>query len=220
MRRDPTAHDVAELDSAELDSAYVDGVAELSPDERHGVEARLASDPAVRAEHAAVRSLLERVRALPPEGAEPDWMAMARAIRDTVGSDRPRPWWRRWTWRAPLATVVTAAVVLLLVWGRPAPMIRRALPTLERGEHAVPPADGTDDDSVALWLDGAEVDVDPAVAEALVAPFSEDAEASDNHNDNDNDLGLLPTTDLAWVDNLDGEALDRAEHWLAGKKKG
>lgn len=214
MRRDPTEPDLAEARRGSIDAAYVDGVAELSPDERHRVEARLADDPAARAEHAAMRRLLERMRALPPEGAEPDWSAMERSIRDAVGGHVPRPWWRRWTWMAPLATLVTAAVVLLLVWGRPAPILRRALPGLERGEHVVPAADVTGDESVALWLDGAEVDVDPAAAAALVAPDedSDDGEATE--------VGLLPATDLAWVDNLDEAALDRAEHWLAGKKKG
>ncbi|MEO7734226.1 MAG: hypothetical protein ABIY55_24900, partial [Kofleriaceae bacterium] len=70
MRREPTEHD-----RAALDTAYVDGVAELAPDERRAIEARLAADPAVRAEHAAVRRLLERMRAVPPEGNEPDWPA-------------------------------------------------------------------------------------------------------------------------------------------------
>ena len=122
----------------------------------------------------------------------------------------PRPWWRRWTWIAPLATAVAAAVVLLVVWGRPAPSpVRRGLPVLER---PAPAAELTDDDSIALWLDGAEVDVDPIAAEALVEPADSDDDVTD--------VGLLPATDLAWVDNLDDEALDRAEHWLAGKKKG
>jgi anti-sigma factor RsiW len=210
MRRDPT-----ERDLAELDTAYGDGVAELSPDERHRIEARLAGDPAARAELAAGRRLLERMRALPAEGAEPDWTAMERSIRDAVGREVPRPWWRRWTWMAPLTTLVTAAVVLLVVWGRPAPTLRRAVPVLERGEHRLPVAEAAGDDSVALWLDGAEVDVDPAAAEALVAPEAEDGEANEA-----NEVGLLPATDLAWVDSLDDDALDRAEHWLAGKKKG
>jgi len=208
MRRDPTEHDRAALGS--LDTAYVDGVAELSPDERRAIEARLAADPAVRAEHAAVRRLLARMRAVPPEGSEPDWSALERSIREAVGDELPRPWWRRWTWMAPLATAVAAAVVLLVVWGRPAPSpVRRGLPVLER---PAPAAELTDDDSIALWLDGAEVDVDPIAAEALVEPADSDDDVTD--------VGLLPATDLAWVDNLDDEALDRAEHWLAGKKKG
>jgi hypothetical protein len=36
----------------------------------------------------------------------------------------------------------------------------------------------------------------------------------------DAELGLLPTTDLAWVDGLDDAALERAERWLAGTKAG
>ena len=96
---------------------------------------------------------------------------------------------------APLTTLVTAAVVLLLVWGRPAPTLRRALPVLERSAPLVPPADVAGDDSgrataggdsVALWLDGAEVDVDPAVAAALVAPEAE-AEAEDSQDSQANE---------------------------------
>ena len=203
MRRDPTE---------DLDAAYIDGVAELSPDERRRVEARLAEDPAARAEHAAVRRLLDRMRAVPPEGNEPDWSAMERAIRDAVGDRVPRPWWRRWTAIAPLATAVAAALVLLVMWGRPpARTAHHRVPVLER---PAPAAEANGDESIALWLDGAEVDVDPAAADALVDD-DDDGDASEA-----NDVGLLPATDLAWVDKLDDEALDRAEHWLAGKEKG
>src|SRR5688572_2370793 len=99
---------------AELLSAYADGVSELSSDARHRIEARLADDPSLRAEHAAVRGVLDRLRALPPEGNEPDWSALQCSIREAVGADLPRPWWRRWTWILPATTCVTAALVLLI----------------------------------------------------------------------------------------------------------
>src|SRR4051812_39433380 len=88
----------------ELLTAYVDGVAELSPDERHRIEAHLAEQPRARADQAAVRALLDQLRALPHEGSEPDWVAMERSIRQAVGDAVPRPWWRNWRWLAPLAT--------------------------------------------------------------------------------------------------------------------
>src|SRR5262245_62960485 len=83
-------------------TAYVDGVAELSPDERKRIEARLADDPPARADEAEVRALLGRLRELPPEGNEPDWSAMERSIRAAVGSEVPRPWWRAWRWLVPV----------------------------------------------------------------------------------------------------------------------
>src|SRR5438105_3355749 len=113
MRRDPGDRD------AELLSAYVDAVSELSLEERRRIEARLTSDPGGRAEEAAVRSLLDQLRALPPEGTEPDWAAMARSIHLAVGRDVPRRWWRRWKWLAPTTTLATAMLVLLILWARP-----------------------------------------------------------------------------------------------------
>src|SRR5882724_9244662 len=121
--------------------------------------AELASD------EAATRGLIDRLRALPPEGAEPDWAALERSIRDAVGHDVPRPWWRRLRWLAPTVTLVTASAVLLLaLWPRPATVsIPVANPPSERAS-----ATGRDAEHdshvpgqvVALWLDGAEVDVD------------------------------------------------------------
>ncbi|HEX7839715.1 MAG TPA: hypothetical protein VF469_19705, partial [Kofleriaceae bacterium] len=72
--------------SARLLAAYVDGVAELLPDERREVEALLARDPGARVESEAVHALLGRLRALPPEGGEPDWAAMERSIRQAVAA--------------------------------------------------------------------------------------------------------------------------------------
>src|SRR5437667_9325055 len=83
-----------ERDVDHLLAAYVDGVAELTPDERKAVEARLASDPIARVEQAATRELLGSLRDLAPHGNEPDWSAMERAIGDAVGPSVPRPWWR------------------------------------------------------------------------------------------------------------------------------
>jgi len=202
MRRDAAGSD-------ELDTAYVDGVAELSLDERRGVEARLAREPDARAEHAAVRTLLGRLRALPPEGREPDWTAMERSIRDAVGDAVPRPWWRRWTWLAPIATLATAAAILFVVWPRPA---LRVTPHPTVAQPTAPAAPEDSVGAVALWLDGAQVDVEPDAAAALIA--------LDPADDEPDEVALLPASDLAWVDNLDDDAIARAERWLARKKKG
>jgi hypothetical protein len=165
-------------------------------------------DPMSDAEH---RGLIQRLRALPPEGDEPDWSAMERAIREAVGDAVPRPWWRRWTAILPATTFVTAMAVLLLVlWGRGARVVEAPLavpahaPAPASGHPAEPDAAGGN--VVTLWLDGAEVEVDTApVAEAP------DDDASDD--------GLLPGSDLAWVDRLDDAALDRAERWLDARQE-
>ena len=152
---------------AALVTAYVDGVAELLPDERRGVEAHLARDPGARAEADAARALLDRLRALPPEGGEPDWAAMERSIRQAVATAPPRPWWRRWQWLVPAMTCATAAAVLLVIWPRTAPSsLPRHLSDpahASRGAPAPPDGDGV----VALWLDGHEVDVDVSAPDEL-----------------------------------------------------
>lgn len=203
---------------AELLTAYVDGVAELALDERHQIEARLARDPGVRADQAAVRTLLDRLRALPPEGTEPDWTAMERSIQKAVGRELPGPWWRSWKWLVPAMTLATAAAVLLGLWTRRPEIsgpVSRTGP--DRISHDARPTE----DLVALWLDGAEVEVDLSASDMLG-----DGEPGDPGDDDparpdadlDTEDGLLPSTNLAWVDQLDADALDRAELWLARKK--
>src|SRR5689334_3808404 len=176
----------------ELLTAYVDGVAELAPDERRRVEARLADDPQARTDEAAVRGLVDQLRALPPEGNEPDWTAMERSIHHAVGSDVPRPWWRSWKWLAPMATFATAALALLVLWPRPELLETPApAPVVDRVERKAPPPD----DTVALWLDGAEVDVDLSAAELLgdeLVPGDSDADVDE--------VALLPSANLGWVD--------------------
>jgi hypothetical protein len=205
------SRDTGERD-AELLTAYVDGVAELSADERRRVSARLARDPEARADEAAVRSLLERLRALPPEPGEPDWAVLERSIQHAVGSDLPRPWWRRWRWLAPATTLATAALVLLVMWARP-PATEQT-PASDRPTH--PARTPIGDDVVALWLDGAEVDVDLSASDMLGESLAGDDEPASPELAGSHGPELLPTTDLAWVDHLDDDALDRAERWLAG----
>jgi hypothetical protein len=226
-------------DDAELLTAYIDGVAELSPAERRRVEARLAGDPATRADRAAVRTLIDQLRALPPEGAEPDWAAMERSIRRAVGPAGPRPWWRSWRWLTPVTMLATSAAMLLVMWARPAP-IRAPEATTATGPgtgHLAREARPAED-TVALWLDGVEVDVELSASDLLgdaeagdpVEPASlvgllvgpsgpiDDDDLGQPGGEADAELGLLPSTDLAWIDQLDEAAIDRAERWFAGKK--
>jgi hypothetical protein len=207
---------------AELLTAYVDGVAELSPEDRRRVEARLAGDPQARGDQASVRALLGRLRALPPGGDEPDWAAMERSIRDAVGSEVPRPWWRAWRWLVPVMTCATAAAVMLMLWSRPRsirePVVAVA-PPVATSPQTPQPLDGSDEPSaiVPLWLDGAEVDVDLSAAEMLRAPGIGDDDPA--QPDGDDGVALLPAADLAWVDRLDDAALARAERWLSDDAK-
>src|SRR5687768_15759298 len=109
MRRDPRSAD-------ELLTAYVDGVSELTAGERRAVEERIAADDTLRAEAAATRALLGRLRELPRPAAgepagEPDWAALERSILDAVGPEVTRPWWRRLgpRWAMPAVALAVAA---------------------------------------------------------------------------------------------------------------
>jgi hypothetical protein len=211
----------SEDSGAALLTAYVDGVAELAPGERHGIEALLASDPRARDDAAAVKAMLDQLRTLPPsyDRDEPDWVALERSIHDAVSTEAPRRWWRTWRWLVPAMTCATAAAILLALWprsGSHAPADRAALerPTRTTDDNPgreAPASDGV----VALWLDGDELDIDLSASDVpsdvLAGALPRTSEAGDG-----DEVALLPATDLGWVDNLDGDALDRAERWLAG----
>lgn len=233
MSRDPRNPGDVD-DAAELLTAYVDGVAELAPDERHRIEARLSSDPEVRTEATAVHALLDRLRALPPAGDggdEPDWAAMERSIRSAVAAEPVRPWWRSWRWLVPAMTCVTAAALLFVVLPRTPAVAPERRPIIEPAPAPTVLETSGGDSSVALWLDGAVLDIDlsgPGLTDVTAAlgglggPGGPgDVMAGDTESpqtDVADEGGLLPATDLAWVDGLDDAALDRAEHWLAGNK--
>ena len=189
----------------ELLTAYLDGVAELTPDERRRAEAAL--DPAAAE---ATRALLGQLRAMPDvAGAEPDWTAMARSISLAVGPRVPRPWWRSsWRWALPLAACGAAvAIVLALRPGdAPAPIAHVEAPRpapVEPAAHAPAPLV---DLSPLVYLDGAATSIDAIDPAVLDEP--------DVVADEDN---LLPTEQ--WIDRLDDRALDRAELVLAKRKK-
>ncbi|HMG21084.1 MAG TPA: hypothetical protein VK607_07210 [Kofleriaceae bacterium] len=214
-RRDPS--ELPGGAPGDLVTAYVDGVAELPIDERRAIEARLEADPAARAEAAGARQLLDRLRALPADGDEPDWSAMERSIRLAVAAEPIRPWWRRWTWLVPAMTCATAAAVLIVLWPRSATVTQPARTTDPVAAPASPPAPAPPAPVFALWLDGSELEVDlsaPGDPLAGLEPATLAGAAPGDADDSD-DTGLLPAADLAWVDRLDDAALDRAERWLA-----
>ncbi|MBA3461010.1 MAG: hypothetical protein H0T46_13655 [Deltaproteobacteria bacterium] len=189
----------------ELLAAYLDGVGELTPDERRRFEARLADEPELRADAEATRGLLDQLRELPPEGNEPDWSLLERAIRDEVGGTAPRPWWRGWRWLVPVGALAMAGAVLALVLRTPQPVAVFAVP--DAGVTTVVPVT---DDSLALWLDGEHVDVDLEAAD----DFIDDEILFDDEPDPD----LLTAGDLAWIDELGDDDVAAAEAWLARKK--
>jgi hypothetical protein len=216
----------------ELLAAYLDGVSELTPDERRRVEARLAEDPALRDDADATRALLGQLRELPPEGAEPDWRAMEQAIRAEVSEAAPpRPWWKRWTWLVPAGALAMAAAIVALVLRAP----EHAEPVAPDAgvARAAPPEPAAEEDgTVALWLDGAPLEIDVADVDLI----SEDVLDEDRGDGDDNDASdaadpealtadlmapgadLMAPGDLAWVDELGEDDIAAAEAWLARKK--
>jgi hypothetical protein len=185
----------------ELLAAYLDGVAELTPEERQRVEARL---PALDAD--GTRAIIDQLRALPPEGNEPDWRAMERRIAGAVDAIRP-PWWRRFLLPAGVLAVAAAALVLYL---RREPAVERppATPVAVVIPDAAVPAPAVE--PTEIWINGHLLDVGDVDPDAL-----DDLDEPSALADED---CLLPADDLGWVDRLDDRAIDRAEHWLEKKK--
>ena len=61
------------------------------------------------------REIVAKLRALPPEGNEPDWQQLAASIRAEVGDRAPTVWWRNWKWIVPIWALATTAAVALIV---------------------------------------------------------------------------------------------------------
>lgn len=204
MRRDKDRGDV------ELLSAYVDGVSELSLDERKRVDDLIARDPSLRQAEGETRALIGQLRDLPPLGNEPDWSALERGIGDAVGQLETRaPWWQRLRWRfiVPGVAIAMTAAILALVLHDPKPTITEPTP--------MPVVETPDDDlmdelavSTPLWLDGTDLEVAIEAAELFDLDWELDEESLPETAE------LLPPTDLEWVDELDGESLERAEQYL------
>jgi len=199
----------------ELLSAYVDGVGELSLEERRAVEKLLRDDPSARTDEAATRELLDGLRDLPPIGTEPSWTQLEQAISREVGGDVPRvAWWRRnlkWI-ESGLALATVAAVAMLWVSrGEPGEVIHG--PTAPRVVEQPKP------DKVALWINDDAVEVGEADAQRLIDDFDDEIQALATEDDG-SDNSLLPASGLEWVDGLDDKALENAERWLERAKSG
>jgi anti-sigma factor RsiW len=222
----------------DLLAAYLDGVSELTADERRAVEARLADDGALRDEADATRALLGELRELPPEtdapGGAPDWAALERSILGAVGPEVPRPWWRRFgfRWALPAVALVAAAAILALVVRAPdratapAPGLARPGSGTEQAPGVAPgspvppgeapaPAPAPAEETVALWLDGEDVEVALDAEALLEVPWERDAGGPGMPGPGPGpEMDLLPASDLAWVDELAAEELARAEALL------
>ncbi|MBV8760237.1 MAG: hypothetical protein JO257_23300 [Deltaproteobacteria bacterium] len=183
----------------ELLAAYVDGVAELTPEERKRIEGRLDE-----LDVAGTRDMIQQLRALPPEGTEPDWRALQARIAKAV-DDAPRPWWRRWFVPVGGLVVIVGAALLLVTMRHddqparaPAPIATAKAPVIDAAAVPVPQAQPTE-----LWLDGQIVDVGDADPEALF---------------DDLDVPDAVADDTLTVDELDDKALDNLDRWLERKK--
>jgi hypothetical protein len=178
----------------DLTTAYLDGVGELTADERKRVEAVLDPEQAT-----ATRELLGQLRALPNEGTEPDWNVLEREIRLAVGPQVPTSWWRKLRW-----------LVMLLVMNHSHGI--PIAPITEPQQLPVHAAEAPEVDTTAIWLDGQAVELDNNFDPSVL--YDDDGTeqlADDSH-------ALLPVDNLQWLDALDEHALDRAEHWLDHKK--
>jgi hypothetical protein len=205
-------------DDEELLTAYLDGVTELTPDERKRVELRLARDPELKREADELRAVLDRARAIEP-AAEPDWSALERQIREAVGPTVPMPWWRRMRWLAPISTLATTAAIAL-IWLHHAPADHATLAPPDAANVAAnvaviaapapPPAPPEAAKPTMMYIDGQVIDISNVDPEALVNDGTSDDTAAGTD--------LLPAADYGWIDQLDDKAMERAERWLARKK--
>lgn len=171
------------------------------------------------------QALVGRLRALPPEGTEPDWKALEASIRDEVRNQPiAKPWWQRWQYLASLGALATTAGIALVVMKAHAPAPRHVAVTAPRDAgsvRAIPEAQAaTSEQAPALWLDGEPVDLDEVETAALdqIVPDPEIDEDTDvEMTDGTTEDGILPVIDYGWLDTLDDDGVARAESWLARK---
>ena len=193
----------------DLIAAYQDGVSELTADERRRVEELVHSDPAIRAEADAAKAMIAELRALPPEGTEPNWTVLEREIRAAVGPTVPRRPFRLWRWLVPVGALAMTAAIAMLVIHHPHDGLQVAAPAVRDDGGLLAAPITAPEAATGLWLDGHVVDVDD-LDPAFLDDDDGDALATG---------GLLPADDLHWIDSLDDSAIDRAETWLDKKKK-
>lgn len=228
-----------------LIAAHVDGVGELTPDERREVETWLAANPAAQREADATRAMIDRLRALPapPDVTEPVWSELEAKIRAAV-RERPLAARHRARWLVPAFALATgSAAVWLWMRGGHQPVPPATTPIAHAPAHKSPPpelrAAPTTPTGDAVVLDGEVVeldDVDPttvaddfltddmAAADAPADPAGAPADPAgapaptagyDVHEANE---GLMPSSDLDWIDDLDPNAIERLDGFLKGSK--
>ncbi|MGE5185348.1 MAG: hypothetical protein ACM31C_24965 [Acidobacteriota bacterium] len=172
---------------------------------------RREDDPELDAED---RALIARLRALPAETGEPDWAALERQIEGALPAEVPRRWWRRWRWLLPVGTLAAAAAIALVWLVRAphgdAPTVAATPPPVVHHEPPLPA-----EPAMSMWLGGEVVDIDDLDAALPDDDLDSDALATDNGA---GPGSILPAGDPAWIDQLDDNALDRAEALLERKK--
>lgn len=154
------------------------------------------------------RELVAKLRALPPEGTEPDWQQLEASIRAEVGDRAPTVWWRNWKWIVPIwALATTAAVALIVLRGHhdEAP-VQQLTTTTHQEQHVTPAPEQTHSTTTApsMWLGGEAVDIDDLDEQSLddLDEAARDAMGSD-------DVSL---------EDLDDSGLDQLEDWLEKNK--
>lgn len=162
--------------------------------------------------------IVAKLRALPPEGVEPDWQKLEAAIRAEVGDEAPRPWWRNWRWIVPIWALATTAVVAFLITGRDHSVEKTVVPPTPVMSKHVEPSTGGDAEppsaqhaAPAMWLDGEAVDLE-SVDETSFEPLDDSARAALDTDEPDDNF------DLQWLDTLDDRAMDSVEQWLMHKR--
>jgi hypothetical protein len=206
----------AKRETAELLTAYVDGVGEMTVEERRRVERYLAS-PEARAEQERTRALLDQLRELPPaQSREPDWSALERSIADAVGDEVPRrSWFHRWRFALPAFALAAAVIAIVVIKSRSTEDEALPIAFVPKTDDTQP-VFATEDERVTVYLDGTDLELALDTADAADAELDElflGKPAPDALED-EASLGFLEPTDLAWIDDLDDDALSRAEQLL------
>ncbi len=203
----------AKRPTGEMLAAYVDGVGEMAVEERRRVERYLASDSSARAEQVATREILDQLRELDDEPAAQDWSAMEAAIHAEVGDEVPRrSWLYRWRFALPAFAVAAAVIAILVVRSRTSDDETMPIAFVPRTE-VQQPVFAEVDQRVTVYLDGTDLEIALDTAEAADDELDDLMFARVSDLD-DEALGFLETTDLGWIDELDDDALARAERLL------
>lgn len=150
-------------------------------------------------------ALVAKLRALPPEGVEPDWKKLEAAICAEVGDEAPRLWWRNWRWIVPIWALATTAAIALLVTRDPAKPVVPAPVPFVAPIAVTPTPTPTVERAAAVWLDGELVEIGEGDVELPDAIATEEALGEDSF-------------DLQWIDELDDREIESVEQWLQHKR--